>query len=294
MGRYIGEALESVASQAHTDWEIIVVDDCAPDDGTAEIVATFAAKHPDHRIEFIRHEVNTGVSGARNTAIKASKGEFLAFLDPDDTWKPEYLEKMLIGLKEADICACSAIRIDDNGNILGTYIYGVCAKRVSEFPSSIGKGNFFNPSFTVIREDVIKKVGFFDETIHFGEEWDYWLRSLAQGFKFNFILDELCYYRQHLGAVTTNASKLGMGCIVCLSKNIPRFDGDFRKVLEESLFRELLRDAQIKLHHGKPNWLLNIIKAIRMRPYSLRGWKRLVRLIFMKLSSGVSPTTNHS
>lgn len=296
MGRYIGEALESVAAQTHIDWEIIVVDDCAPDDGTAEIVASFAAKHPNHRVEFIRHEVNGGVSKARNTALRHAKGDRIAFLDPDDIWKPEYLEKMLTGLKEADICACSAIRIDDNGNVLGIYTYGVCAQRISEFPFSIGRGNFFNPSFTVMRTDVIKKVGFFDETIHFGEEWDYWLRSLAQGIRFNFILDELCYYRQHLGAVTTNASKLGMGCIECLSTNIYRFDGSFRKVLEASLFRELLRDAQVKLQHGNPDWLTNVIKAIRMRPYSLRAWKRLVKLILVKFSSRLSnlSTTDHS
>ena len=88
MGRFIGEALASVGVQSCRDWEVIVVEDCGPEDGTEAIVRDFAKAHPNHRVEFIRHERNTGVSGARNTAIAAARGDFLAFLDPDNYWLP--------------------------------------------------------------------------------------------------------------------------------------------------------------------------------------------------------------
>lgn len=55
MGRFIGEALESVGKQTYTNWEVIAVDDCGPEDGTHKIVKDFASKHLDHRIEYIRH-----------------------------------------------------------------------------------------------------------------------------------------------------------------------------------------------------------------------------------------------
>ena len=61
MGRYIGEALESVGKQTYENWEVIAVDDCGPEDGTKEIIESFAACHPQHRIEFIRHQKNGGV-----------------------------------------------------------------------------------------------------------------------------------------------------------------------------------------------------------------------------------------
>ena len=55
MGKYIGEALESVGNQTYAHWEVIAVDDCGPEDGTKEIIESFAECHPQHRIEFIRH-----------------------------------------------------------------------------------------------------------------------------------------------------------------------------------------------------------------------------------------------
>ena len=92
MGRFIGEALESVGAQTYTNWEVIAVDDCGPEDGTREEVETFARKFPNHRIIYHLHEKNAGVSAARNTAIGLAEGEYLAFLDPDDAWDAAKLE----------------------------------------------------------------------------------------------------------------------------------------------------------------------------------------------------------
>jgi glycosyltransferase involved in cell wall biosynthesis len=69
MGQFIGEALDSVGAQTYPYWEVIVVDDAGPEDGTRAAVKAFAAKHPEHRIDYIRHETNQGVSAVRNTAF---------------------------------------------------------------------------------------------------------------------------------------------------------------------------------------------------------------------------------
>src|SRR3954464_6313135 len=95
MGAYVRDALSSVDAQTYPRWELIAVDDCGPADGTREAVQAFIANHPDRRVEYIRHEVNGGVGAARNTAIAAARGEFVAFLDPDDVWFPEHLATAL-------------------------------------------------------------------------------------------------------------------------------------------------------------------------------------------------------
>jgi glycosyltransferase involved in cell wall biosynthesis len=95
MGRFIREALESVGAQTYAHWEVLVVDDAGPEDGTRAAVEAFAAKHPDHRVEYIRHATNQGVSVARRTAYKAARGESIAFLDADDAFLPDKLAKQV-------------------------------------------------------------------------------------------------------------------------------------------------------------------------------------------------------
>jgi glycosyltransferase involved in cell wall biosynthesis len=99
MGRFLGDALTSVGAQSYPHWEVLAVDDAGPEDGTRDIVSTFAKAHASHRIELIRHETNQGVSAARNTALRAARGEYVAFLDPDDIWTPGHLEFHLSGFQ---------------------------------------------------------------------------------------------------------------------------------------------------------------------------------------------------
>ena len=95
MGQFINEALESVGVQTYPHWEVIVVDDAGPEDGTREAVQAFAAKHPDHRVEYLRHATNQGVSVARRTAFEASRGDYITLLDSDDEFLPEKLTKQI-------------------------------------------------------------------------------------------------------------------------------------------------------------------------------------------------------
>ena len=89
---YIAETIESVFAQTYTNWEMLIVNDCSKDN-TAEIVQSYAAK--DKRIKLINLEQNSGAAAARNTAIQNAKGMYIAFLDSDDIWKKEKLQKQL-------------------------------------------------------------------------------------------------------------------------------------------------------------------------------------------------------
>lgn len=213
MGKFIGAALESVGAQTCTEWEIIVVDDCGPEDGTEEIVKSFATKYPQNRIEFIRHEKNTGVSGARNTAIRASQGEFLAFLDPDDMWKPTYLHRVMEAFEasaEVDVVA-SAVEIF-RGTEVGKTIGKALQKKwqIEKFPYSLVVGNFIQPSAVVVRIEAMKIVGYFDETpeLQHIEDYDLWIRLTQADKKFQFINECLVRYRKHENAATSNTLQM--------------------------------------------------------------------------------------
>lgn len=88
---YISESIASVQKQTYTDWELIIVDDCSTDN-TDEIVKPFLS---DKRIKYIKNEANSGAAVSRNRALREAKGKWIAFLDSDDLWHPEKLEKQI-------------------------------------------------------------------------------------------------------------------------------------------------------------------------------------------------------
>jgi len=115
--KYLEKCLESVRQQTFSDIEIICVDDCSPDN-SADIVEKHMSE--DSRILFIRHEKNTGLGGARNSAIRVAKGEYIASVDSDDYMNPNMLEKLWNATDNGlhDIVSCGFNRVDELGNIL--------------------------------------------------------------------------------------------------------------------------------------------------------------------------------
>jgi glycosyltransferase involved in cell wall biosynthesis len=212
MGQFIGEALESVGAQTYPHWEVIVVDDAGPDDGTRAAVEAFAAKHPRHRVEYIRHQVNRGVSAARNTAIKAAKGEWLAFLDPDDLWKPEHVLTGLVCLQEQpEVCVTSAsvqaLREGREEQFEQWIHRGWTRER---FPISMGCENFIVISSTLARKVSVDAVGGFceDKEIQHIEDYDLWVRLILAGMQFTFIEKVTCCYRIHGGGASFDPRRM--------------------------------------------------------------------------------------
>jgi len=94
-GRFIKDTIDSVLAQSHTNWELIIVDDCSTDN-TDEVVSTFH----DERIKYIKNEKNSGAAVSRNRALREAKGKWIAFLDSDDLWEPQKLEKQIMFMVE--------------------------------------------------------------------------------------------------------------------------------------------------------------------------------------------------
>ena len=116
--KYIGNSIKSIIEQTHKNWELLIVDDCSTDN-TEEIVASYN----DERIFFIKKNKNSGAAESRNIALRKAKGKWIAFLDSDDTWEREKLEKQIKFMVENDYkFTYTDYRIQLNGTWL-PYVY---------------------------------------------------------------------------------------------------------------------------------------------------------------------------
>jgi teichuronic acid biosynthesis glycosyltransferase TuaG len=117
--KFIKETIESVLNQTYENWELVIVDDCS-NDNTEEIVESFN----DKRIKYHKLEKNSGAAVARTTAMKMATGNYMAFLDSDDLWKDNKLEKQLEFMKKNNYnFTCTAYeQIDEEGNKLNKVI----------------------------------------------------------------------------------------------------------------------------------------------------------------------------
>ncbi|WP_289127823.1 glycosyltransferase family 2 protein [uncultured Clostridium sp.] len=120
-GKFIGETIESVINQTYENWEMIIVDDCSKDN-TKDIVNKYAQN--DDRIKYHILETNSGAAIARTRAMELARGDYMAFLDSDDLWVEDKLEKQLKFMKENNFnFVCTEYeQIDEQSNPLGKII----------------------------------------------------------------------------------------------------------------------------------------------------------------------------
>lgn len=215
MGRFISEALASVGTQTYGEWEIIAVDDCGPDDGTREAVVDFMRKFPDHHVQYIRHEINKGVSAARNTAVKVSRGELLAFLDPDDKWLPTKIERQVnrLGANPSAVACFSLGLIERQGQSClyaqGTNIIGYLPSPELDVDTIMiaNLSVFFPFSSVMLRRMAFDKVGWFQESLPFQNEDRLLMACIATFGSITGFDEPLCIYRVHDTSVTTSVIK---------------------------------------------------------------------------------------
>lgn len=120
-GKFIARTIDSVLAQTYINWEMVIVDDCSQDD-TKEVVKGYMEK--DSRIRYECLEINSGAAVARTRAMELAEGQYMAFLDSDDIWKPEKLEKQLRFMEDNNInFSCTEYeQIDEDDNKLGKVI----------------------------------------------------------------------------------------------------------------------------------------------------------------------------
>jgi len=196
--KFISFAIESVINQTYKNWELIIIDDVSTDN-SVEIIKSFANQYD--RIKLIQLNKSSGPAVARNVAIKEAKGRYIAFLDADDLWYPEKLEKQITFMKE--------------NNLVFTYS---AYELIDEYDNSIGK--FAPPSF-ITYENMLKtcsvgcltaiydtkKLGKLFMPLIDKEDYGLWLKILKKINSTKGLNEVLAKYRIRKKSVSSNKLK---------------------------------------------------------------------------------------
>lgn len=293
---YIGETLESAINQSFRSFEIIVVDDGSTDD-THAIVEMFC----DRRVTLLR-QANSGIGAARNHAISVARGEYIALLDSDDLWEPDFLNIMVEFLRQnrdVSIAFCN------------TRFFGVSKFAGRTFqevyppspPITFAKlaGEISHVAVAaILRREVFTRVGLFDthESIRGVEDFDLWLRALHSGFRIAPVPNVLAHYRRHAASLSGSES-LEKSALYTLSKwrSHASLTADERDAVEKTYskmgayvdVREAIRD----IHNGDYHQAgLSLLRACEYNPkwryraarLGLAIWPGLTRLALRRVN----------
>jgi glycosyltransferase involved in cell wall biosynthesis len=200
-------AIQSVLDQSYGNFELIIVND-ASTDKTDEIIRSFS----DSRIRYIVHDRTMGASAARNTGIRCSKGEWIAFHDSDDEWMPNKLEKQVALLESswntdaAPIIYTGFYRFDRYGN--REYIpSGKVTTKEGFILGSLLQGNFVSTQTVLIKKEYLVKAGGFDERLPRFQDWELWLR-LAPEYPFKLVDEPLVHVNFTEGSISADFTRI--------------------------------------------------------------------------------------
>lgn len=276
--KQIENTLQSVFAQTFIDYEIIIVNDGSTD-GSTDVVESIN----DPRIRLINQK-NSGVSAARNRGIKEAKGEFIAFLDADDAWKPEYLETQLKLTKlypECDVFTVNYEFCDTNGNKTSTIIKNL------PFEGEHGiLSNYFKVASTshpplwtsavMVRKTAIESIGGFPLGIKSGEDLLTWAR-LACSYKIAYSKRPLAVFNVE-GYDTKEKPKRIPADIDIVSKELIKLHKKFRTpYLKDYIsFWHKMRCVIFLRLNMKFKSFRESVKAIKWNPFNLKAYALII------------------
>lgn len=192
---YIKDTIDSVISQTYTNWELLIADDCSLDK-TEEIIR----RYDDSRIKYHKLEKNSGAAVARNTVLELAKGNYIAFLDADDMWKPDKLDQQINFMNK-------------NGYGFTFSGYEILRKgqnKIIKVPKSLSYNQFMKNTIigtltVMIDRSIIGDV----RLVNVEKDHDSmtWARILRQGYKAYGLNESLAYYRKVSGSISNDKFK---------------------------------------------------------------------------------------
>lgn len=201
-GRYVDECISSVLRQTYQNYEVIIVNDGSTDDSEDKI-------RPFLERENFRYvfQANSGQASAKNTGVRHSRGELVAFLDADDLWEPTKLERQvpLFDNPRVGVVYSRARFIDSEGRDIELDESEPCFETHSGcVTNQLFVDNFVPFSSSVVRARCLEECGIFDESLRMGIDWDLWLR-ISTKYDFAGINEPLLTYRVgHPGQMSRN------------------------------------------------------------------------------------------
>ncbi len=200
--KFINDTIRSVLNQSYKNWEYILVDDCSSDNSW-EIINSFSQQ--DNRIKAYRLDINSGSGAARNHAIKNASGKYIAFLDSDDIWIPERLEKHISFMIKGNYAfSHSSYGYIDEKGIVMPKVYHVSKQPVGY-------------KFLLRKTDIGCLTAIYDQAqigkiympvLRRKQDYGLWLSILKNGVKSVPFPEVLAYYRQRKGSATSNKARL--------------------------------------------------------------------------------------
>ena len=243
---YIKDTLDSVFAQTYPSFEVIVVNDGSPDTvALEELLAPYG-----DRIVYIKQE-NRGLSGARNTGLRAATGSMVALLDADDLWMPDYLEgqtRFLNEHPEFDLVYCNA-RFFGDSVYDGKEYMDVCPSSGEATSAAIISRRCHVFVSVTARAEVLKNVGF-DESLRSCEDFDCWLRLTAAGHRIGYHRKLLVRYRKHSASLSANPARMAEFSLRVLNKSLALWpqNSEEVKLLLEARAR---KTAELEMIKGK-------------------------------------------
>ena len=265
---FLQAALESVLSQTFQDFEIIVVDDASGED-----VQGVVQRLHDPRIRYIRHKMNKGEAGARNTGLMYAQSEYIAFLDDDDVWFPKKLGLQVRALEK------STLKV---GGIYSGYIAVDCgSSRILHTKIPTKRGDIYQdllirnligtPSTVLVRRSCIATAGLFDETIFYGVDLDFYLR-IARDFHFEYIEEPLVQYNVHENRLSNNPEVRAKGLEAMSQKYKEEREKLGRRRRKISSISYLSVGVQFCIKGDMTKGMNALKKSIRFNPFEPRGY----------------------
>ncbi len=199
---FITKTIASIQQQTHTNWELIIVDDCSTDNGL-HLVKQLAKN--DARIQIHKQEINVGAARCRNLATTYAKGSYIAFLDADDLWAPKKLETQLKAMFATNnpVCFSSYVHIDAEGNLLKKRIKALTQLSYKKQH----RNNYLGNLTGIYNVAVLGKIN--APQIRKRQDWALWLTAINRSGKPALgIQEDLAYYRIHEGNMSANKWKL--------------------------------------------------------------------------------------
>ncbi len=296
--KYVREAIDSVLNQTYENIEIIIANDCSKD-ATQTIIDTYH----DIRIKKYRNEENLGYLKTWNKYVRHATGDYITFLDADDTCTPDRISLLYNAFRQDEnlgVCGSNYIRVDDQGVEVFTSDFKLEHEEV--FKSMPEKYEFIG-SGVMIKKEVLDVVGLYNEFFdRIGAEDHYWLYLAMEKFKFRNLSEHLYKYRYNensvMGNLTTNPAKLHSGKIVEILIQQRRDTGtDYLEKGEEDVLRKILNElnsrfldtayfnwfvGRQRFYEGKHSQGLKLIrKAILLAPWRMGYYRDY--LYFMRL-----------
>jgi glycosyltransferase involved in cell wall biosynthesis len=256
--QYLDEALQSLYNQTYINWECLIVNDGSPDN-TEEVARKWETKDP--RFVYIYKE-NGGVSSARNLGIEKAKAEYILTLDADDKYEASFLEKAMDVL----------VNNSETGIVSSWGRYFTADKQLQEYKStgkSITDFLFHNAAIgtSLFRKGCWEQVGGYDENPENGyEDWEFYLRVCALGWKVHIIEEVLFFYRQNNGSRSAGMNRKHNATQKYIYlKNKDIYEAHYEALIDQFLKTSDLEKAEINKFRNTIDYQLGaaILKPLR-------------------------------